>query len=655
MKNPKMYFLLVVVLWAGLFSTIACDDSGDGDRDADGDADVDGDGDSDGDTDGDSDSDADGDTDGDSDSDADVDGDGDSDSDADGDSDSDFDSDADGDSIGTTYYCDCSDPGETTGTGTWGDPFVSKADINEASLGIGDDIYFLDGSSCTGNVELTIDWSGEVWDRVTLGCYSAEVVFTCAERPLIQRSSTTGTAIMIEEQRNLTIQDLDIQSTSTGNLDLVTSNGINSPFPGGNDYNGNITVQRCNFENWGHYALAIYRAGDNVIVVDNTFDHNANAIYLIEESSGVGENYYIARNTCVDTVGYYDDGDTKDGHCVGFQRRGNAIIEDNISTDARGAFVVWCEDCTDMKDVVVRNNRSYGTVAAGLQMWGSTIQNNAARWFAYQNIITDSSSEEQRESLRVQDSNVTIGGTRVFNNTIYNGYQGGLGHKVNTDDFSDDVYFLNNIVVLDDDSADSDLFFRSQERGVFGSNIEIDHNLYWALTGDPSASVRWQDDNIVSYDFSNWQSARNRDTNGDVGDPDFTNPGDPEHDYTLRSGSPAIDNGDYLTHVTSQQTSQTVITIANPYWFHGNLGLTDADGSNVEGMLVTFYDSAGGVGNHQDVEVTSVSYDDNTITVTPAVITIYDAGNLISPANTTQVALRFAGAAPDMGAVENEL
>ena len=76
----------------------------------------------------------------------------------------------------------------------------------------------------------------------------------------------------------------------------------------------------------------------------------------------------------------------------------------------------------------------------------------------------------------------------------------------------------------------------------------------------------------------------------------------------------------------------------------------DEDGNAVEGMLISFYDATNG---RQDREITDITYG-TSITLDSNTSWIYNASYPDNPTYTTQIALRFMGAAPDIGAVEYE-
>ena len=97
---------------------------------------------------------------------------------------------------GATFYCDCSVTNGTDGAGSFADPFESVADIEayEAATGFadGDDIYFLEGSTCDAMTDdLDVKHNGVDENNYSIfGCYVGDVEgnFNCTgTRPKLER------------------------------------------------------------------------------------------------------------------------------------------------------------------------------------------------------------------------------------------------------------------------------------------------------------------------------------------------------------------------------------------------------------------------------------------------------------------------------------
>lgn len=456
-------------------------------------------------------------------------------------------------------------------------------------------------------------------------------------------SGTWAYGIRWKNAGYITLDNLNIEDTGTATASEAIHTGTDD---GGSTANlnnkGYIHITNCDFSGWSHFAIILMNGGNHCVITGNTFDDCGNAIYFGDEAGQGGSYHYIANNTATNIIGYAGT----DGHLAGLQRINHSIIENNTGTDVRGPIVLWVGSCSyTAEHNVIRNNTSKTADYTGITIEG----NNGAGCtsvnanLVYGNMISGASNTVVRPAIRL---NAVKGanGNRVFNNTVYNAQNWGLQNRRGTDY----TYWKNNIVHLSGrDGTYDKLFFSAPEGYTQGSNNEIDYNLYWTVEGDPSSYSDWVNYNGSSYSWSTWKSTASHDTNSPLpANPLMT---DPENqDYTLQSGSPAIDAGGYLTNVAEAAGSHTVITVSDIYWLHSDMGITDADGNAVEGMLITFYDTTNGLQNR---EITDIDYGTSEITVAATDI-IYNAGALTNPALTTQIALRFSGVAPDIGAHE---
>ena len=548
------------------------------------------------------------------------------------------------------FYCDCSVSGGTGGAGTYADPFESIADIEayEAATGFtdGDDIYFLEGSTCTATSDLDINWEGVDGDNYSIfGCYDGEDDFDCdGTRPLITLNGGAGilnAAIDISYVRfeHLHLKDVNSGWEDSGSIGISFNSGNN-----GNGDEGYITITDCELTNLGHYAIELKSVGLGIIVTNNIITESGNAIYIIDES-GDGPSYgYIAGNTCTDIVGYYSSGlgYKVDGHCVALQVTDYYIVENNTATDAyNGAFALWVATGYDSIHNVIRGNKNNGSRQCCVDVYHDNSSGTTGSFgnLVYQNICQDSAnSDSVRPALRLNNMK-SSNGNYFFNNTVYDANAQGTYNRRATD-YS---YWLNNIVVTDNLATDSELF-GTECNGSQGSNHEIDYNIWWSIVGDPSSSSLWKTpDDCTAMTWANWKA------DGWGGNDFVTNPLFAETtNLTLQSGSPAIDAGTFLTYITSTSGSGTTPSVNNTYILHGNFGLKDETGATITGMEISLFDTVNGIQNR---EITSVSYG-STITLNSSVNWIYDAGHPTDPDYTTQIALRFTGSAPDIGAYE---
>ena len=600
--------------------------------------------------------------------------------------------------IATDRYCDCSSPGTTNaahdGTSGGGGLFVSKADIelNEDEFADGDDLYFLNGSECSGNIQLDITWDGDgpavPWngsdavDWSIIGCYTSTDDFTCATKPIISINTTDGdySAIKVTERDYIQVQDLSFKNTNgTWNcvdllIDGCGATGIN--FDNATYAERNLhtfRVYRSDFLRFPHYSVVSTFAGPYSQVISNTAESAGNGFYHSGEQDNASTYFYAADNTCTDLLGYLPAGGSQlwqviDGHCVAFGNFSYSLMENNTSILGWGNpfIIITVPKKTDPNSYkeyvrynVARDNQSLiqKTAHGAFALTGGSLGDVGSPLsygnLIYHNIFTQNSSDVIHwPSAQVGVKTIDLKPTSphlnaIFNNTLYNMVRGGLG----TRDGADRLFAFNNIVVLEDNDSTS-LAFWFKEDVNNGTDFYVDYNLYWSNAGDPSDGPHWKADALGAKTWAEWQAlAQTWDDNSPTpANPSLASAGSPNNEYTLNAGSPAIDTGTYISNVT-QATTGTSITVTNPDLFHGNLGLKDINGDLIDGMLVTFCTGTN-CSTNVSAEITSVNYSTSTITVTPSVTTIYDAGSPKDITVTTQISLRMSGDAPDIGAKE---
>jgi len=532
--------------------------------------------------------------------------------------------------------------------------WADLTNIDNASFDDGTDIYFKQGDTWTVTGAIDINHSGvDGNNRSIIGCYEADADFECSgAKPIIQNSTEGGFTFWFHDTAYLTFDQLDIRN-SHASWEDTNGTGLysGSDGTGGNHNNGYMHITDCDFSNFGHYAMHLAQMGSYNVITGNTFTNCGNAIYFVDESrtSTLSDYNYIANNTCTDLVGYTSGAIKIDGHCVGLQRNSYSIIEDNISTRSWNAvFVNWTGDVTtDVKSLIWRRNTSFDAHQGLILSGGNTTGDLYS--MVYQNIMVNTGTGPVPYANRPVVFLDSMNQTRVFNNTFYDAQYASNGARGNLTT-SDYTYWVNNIFVMDgdDDNGITDIFSLNEDTPT---NVTWDYNLYWSLEGDPTAESRWTNETSATHTWAQWIDAgnENNDTNSpSPADPLFAVPG--SDDFTLLAGSPAIDTGGYLTYVTA--CSGTTITVADNRWFHGDFGLADADGVAITGMEITFYDTT------NDLQNRTITTDEITyaapggFTINTELAGCLTGGNADTPSDTTQIALRFIGTAPDIGANE---
>jgi len=533
-----------------------------------------------------------------------------------------------------------------------------KDKIDGVEYDEGTDFYFKQGETFTTPSRIDVMVSGvDGNNRSIFGCYEADGDFDCSgARPIIQCSHNHYQVFNIHDEDYLTFVHLDIQNSSPIWEDCVnegSNEGIASE--NGSSY---ITVTDCNFYHLGHYALILYGTGGHNIITDNTLDTVGNAIYLGNEDKVASSSYnYIANNTATNVVGYAtcgDPGTKKDGHGVGLQRISLSIIEDNAITDSIAPIVLWDWGEGGSTYTVIRRNETYGSSTTGIAMVGGTGTDTFYGHLVYQNVVVETCEDTWRAAVMAKSADNTSIGLRYFNNTLYNNYRGGFYSRADTNVDLDFVYLKNCHIGLDNFTSDEDLFARvaNKTNGTVGGNFFAENNLYWTVAGDPSAAVKWMDTNEGYYNWTDWKTRGNDGSPPILQDPSFVDAGN--NDFELNPSSPAINEGGFLSTVAAADGSGTTITVADPYWFHGDYGLVDADGTEITGMEITFYDGTNGL-QHRTITSDEINHGAGTFVVNASVTWIYDdtsAATLADPTKTTQIALTTYGTKPDIGYFE---
>ncbi|MFQ5964718.1 MAG: hypothetical protein ACE5KZ_10565 [Candidatus Scalinduaceae bacterium] len=206
---------------------------------------------------------------------------------------------------------------------------------------------------------------------------------------------------------------------------------------------------------------------------------------------------------------------------------------------------------------------------------------------------------------------------RIYNNVAYGNGQGMVNIQMNSGTTAYDIMYKNNIAynnqgsrVIDISPSGSSDPFAGR---VFNNNILLGGNIDTKAYG--FHDVSWYQQNHPANFMNNIAV-----------NPQFVNPNATLPDFRLQSGSPAIDEGAFLTQ-TSSFGSGTTMNVEDALYFTDGLGIIEGDLIQLEGQT-------------QTARITNIS--GNTITLdTP-----------LSWNNNQGVSLAYNGSAPDIGAYE---
>jgi len=162
----------------------------------------------------------------------------------------------------------------------------------------------------------------------------------------------------------------------------------------------------------------------------------------------------------------------------------------------------------------------------------------------------------------------------------------------------------------------------TQENHADFTDLVVDYNS-WTNLRDATHTLRWDS---TYYTLSGIQSATGQEKHGITGSPRFSKV--EERDFTLQSTSKAIDAGGPALTTTVGSGSGTTLTLADAGFFIDGFGL-------VAGDMIQ-------VGSNSPVQITSIDYGKNTVTVARS----------LSWSNGQGVSLPYSGTRPDIGAHE---
>ncbi len=288
----------------------------------------------------------------------------------------------------------------------------------------------------------------------------------------------------------------------------------------------------------------------------------------------------------------------------------NIVVEDNRCEYNAQTWEyetgIWVDDT---KNSVIRGNFLRGN-KIGLMVTGSS------RVILRNNLISENNRgvpnlwNARGLSVKTNSYDVTIVHNTLYRNGAAESTKGGVTLCKNLS--TERVVLKNNII--SETTQPLDLYIGGCKDYVSDYNLLYNTrnlNVYW-LTDD----VSW----------SQYLTSSGQDTHSITQqNPKFNSP--TNDDFHLRSDSPGVDAGDFLTRTVGSGIGK-VITVLDARYFSNGFGV-------VTGDLIK-------VGINNTVTITNVDYGTNTITV----------DKNISWSNSDEVSYPYAESAPDMGAYE---
>jgi hypothetical protein len=367
---------------------------------------------------------------------------------------------------GTAFYVDCTVTGGTDGAGTYADPYESFADIAQDSFSTGDDIYFLEGSTCTASSgdgkRLDVTWDGTSGDHVVIGCYDGDGDFDCdADRPILDGLNTYPT-------------------------DSQSETGLIEKYDVGHDY---LDITYLKIVNPGSRGIAI--SGTNNVTIDNL--HIFSGMQIKHDSNAAG----ILIGKVVDfsiTNSYIKDFDFKT--LTGSWNRVGIVIspaggpgefDETYNGTVSGNVLENCRECIDVishaRNITVEKNTIYNAQNVAL-----FIDNASSNVFRHNLIYNDTSHAGAAVGLFVHTEewqpDCYTNGNKVYGNLVA-GLSNAIGFSILRDctgQHPSNNLFYNNTFVDNGTSGGSDSINFSGVDTIEGTGNEFKNNISYKPT-----------------------------------------------------------------------------------------------------------------------------------------------------------------------------
>jgi hypothetical protein len=541
---------------------------------------------------------------------------------------------------GTTYYL--SPNGNNANDGL--SPSTAWATLKRAAhvLKAGDTLLLMGGTyvSDPSNTEFFFSPSnsGTAENPITIKAYDGEV-------PVITGASPYGSFITFSDVSHFIVEGIHFENTTNG-YPIYSRNA------------NHITIRNNVFRNTNSSQVVVN--GSHYVIENNVFDTagspagegSGDNVYLIGTTYSLVQNNYFTRggHYAVDVIN--DEGPPKEfahhniirnnyidqywGGGIGVIRGSTqTLVEKNFIKNAGIGVVTYPKTGIQLaaEQAIIRNNiitrpGSATKADSGISVSSyriSGIDQNVLDSRVYNNNIYKSGKEplvfSQRGATQLKD-NKFLNNIIYYNRLIgdYNPYwpAGNYYITVETyhafDDnkwpfFPNDNYIYNNILLHADENGE----YPGEDPFIFydqGDQFPVCYCNGW---GKSLAEV---ETDYPAYIYGNIE--QNPLYAGAEGD-----------DFSLQTGSPAIDAGAHLAQTTASGVNTTVVPVDDPWFFFDGYGIVEGDTIKI--------------GSNAPVTITSVDTAAGTITVDAPVT--FNSGDYVD--------LVYNGAGIDLGALES--
>lgn len=292
------------------------------------------------------------------------------------------------------------------------------------------------------------------------------------------------------------------------------------------------------------------------------------------------------------------------------------IIQDNVINNTTGAP-------SGMQSQSHNNVYERNTVSGGgsYDSWPRTVKNVSKHNIVRNNVFKDNPMTGTGSGIAVEvykyssDPTNEAVGNRFYNNVVTNirRYPVVLATNGDAGAYAEDNMFKNNIIYENDPSNNYPVTVQDHSAirdTYFHSNIIYESAASKVISADSTTyTVAEAEDGNFWKD--NQQTAPDLDSN-----------------YAPNSGSPAIDNGAFLTTITSASSTASSFTVVDAKYFCDGFGIVGGDEIMLEGVV-----------QGDPIVITDVDIVTNSITVNSSVTFTQGQG----------ISLVYAGTAPNIG------
>lgn len=509
---------------------------------------------------------------------------------------------------GATYYVNGTS-GNDANAGTIGSPWKTVGKAN-TTLQAGDTVYIRGGTYYISGSAIDPKYTGTAGNVITFSAYNDEqvnMVGASANCIAVNLDSDYGTVRSYIKVHGINFTNfykhMWILKGDHNEISYCSFIGMYGGTPNGNWRGSTIYrgatynhIHHCTFGNYGEFT-----PNDESVVFElgNEEDTNDGTSYNLIENShiyhgghhvfGMDGHHNVIRNNYIHNEAWSNYGGTNYGNRVTFLIGYDGDDERNL---IEGNRIAYGGECADNEI-----GGSGGTLASRRHI----IRKN----MFYQNYM-------HAYVIKIYSGQGTASDNHLYNNVFWD--NGGSPTGPSKDWWN---WRYSHGLLLSEGA--------SVQNNCIKNNIFYNNRNYYSAVGPIIETDNTAPD--LQTISGNWM---------EEGDPKFKNISgtpDPDQetqfDFTLQLDSPCIDNGDFLTTITSENGSGTSFVVADAGYFMDGWGIINGDTIQLEGQSTT-------------ATITNVDYDTNTIIVDTSLTWTQGVG----------ISLAYNGSAPDQGVNE---